>query len=210
MHYFTYRLIPLLFTITALADDAQVASIISINNAVTIPSVKQLDIATPFHSADFIQQAVNNAHWQSAMQKLRTTDRTYDLGKTQIPSFDLKGVLDELVKSSNDGVFLASYQGYVITMQLTMKRGVIARKYIPVFTTAMANNGLCEGYNDLAFSYAHGWVNDIRDYKAALSVLEKGKAACSLAGVPSWQQNYWGEYHAQFQALEKERERLKK
>lgn len=210
MRYIICNLITILIAITAHADESQAFSPITIRDAMTIPSVKQLDIATPFHSADYIQQAVNNRHWQIAMYKLRTSDRMYDIGKAQIPSFDLVGVLNELLEASNDGIFLASYQGYVITMQLTMKRGVLAKRYIPKFAMSMMRNGLCEGYNDTAYSYAHGWVDDVLDYKAALRVLNEGRAVCFQQTVPYWQQKYWGEYHAQYLALEKERARLKK
>ncbi len=203
MRYIAYSLLLMVLT-TSLCGQ------VTIEEASKIPSVQAYDKSTAGKAKKHLNQAVSNTHWQNAVAKLRTSDREYSLGKNKIPTFDLIGALDEFYAASNDGVLIAPYQGYVITMQTTLKQGAIARKYIPFFAAQMMKNNLCEGYYEFAYVYANGWVEKKQDYKKAIMILNRGKEACQAPGIPQWQKHYWEMYTAQYSALLKEQEQKSK
>lgn len=205
MHFINYRFIIIFIASLAFAGES---GMVGVEEALAIPTIKQMRTTSSLRSIDFIKQAVANKHWQNAIKKINTSDRVYEIGEKKIPSFDVVGALDELVLSADSGVSLAAYQGYMITMQITMKKGPLARKYIPLFAAKMKSDGLCEGYYESAYAQAHGWTpNNQRDYKLAVKILDEGELACKNEYTPVWKHNYWESSRAQYNALLKEFER---
>lgn len=173
---------------------------VSYKEALDIPSVAKFSDYTGEELNKHLAKAIKNKHWQEANAYLynKTIKKKYGIRTLKtIPFYE---VMQNLKSASEEGILLATFQGYDLSSIVSGNMGSVARKHTSYFSRELMSRNVCLGYVESSYSISRGW-NGHTDWNGALRVIKAGEKSCNNEKISPYIRDKFKRYRAQFSAM---------